>query len=317
MENLVIVIGIVILLVVLYIAWRLATMRRGLDQEALASAVGTSLRDSLEIFKGAFATSLKELGLGEDIGAIKKTADEVLRSSQDLQNLFEVKRGRAEFGEFQLEELLKDILPKEKFEIRKEIPGLGIPDAHIKSTEGIICIDSKFPLENYRRLVGTSDESEKKRYAREFRRDVEGHITDIADKYVKQEEGTVPFAYGFIPSEAVYQYLTEAEFGLLRDAASRGVNLVSPATLVINLNLIRIGIRAREITERAEEIEKNLQVLKSSFDGFEREWSTLKSHIANAYTKFSDADKKYVELKGNYNRIARLEEIGEKEKKEE
>ncbi|MBS7615584.1 DNA recombination protein RmuC [Candidatus Bathyarchaeota archaeon] len=210
-----------------------------------------------ETFKGAVATCWKELGIDQDIGAKKQRADDIQRAPQNLENLFKVTRGRAEYGEFQLEQILKDLLPSKSVHIIEKLPKIGkIPDAYITTPKGIICIDSKFPLDNYRKMTETKDEAQREAFAKSFCNDVKGHIEKIKADYIKPQEGTTNFAFGFIPSEAIYQYLTECEMTLVADAAKQGVLLVSPATLAINLNLLTVGLQATEISEKAEQIQK-------------------------------------------------------------
>ena len=262
-----------------------------------------------ETIKGAVATCWKELGIDQDIGEIRARAEDILQASQNLETLFRVTRGRGEYGEFQLEQILKDILPTQYVYIRERIPQIGkIPDAHITTPQGILCIDSKFPLENYRKMLEETDETQKERLAANFRRDVKTHIEKIKTDYVKPEEGTTPFAFGFIPSEAVYQYLTECEMSLVAEAAAEGVLLVSPATLAINLNLLSVGLKAMEISEKAEQIQKNLDKLSKSIKDVEGSWNTLYGHIQKAYTKASEVNQKYTNLKTTFEQITEAEE---------
>jgi len=262
-----------------------------------------------ETIKGAVATCWKELGIDQDIGAIKERANDILQSSQSLENLFRVTRGRGEYGEFQLEQILKDILPAQYVHIRKRIAKIGkIPDAHIITPQGILCIDSKFPLDNYRKMLETTDETQKGKFSTNFRNDVEAHIEKIKTDYVKPEEGTTPFAFGFIPSEAVYQYLTECEMSLVAEAATQGVLPVSPATLAINLNLLSVGLKATEISERAEQMQKNLGKLSTSLGEVEDSWSTLYSHIKNAYNKAGEVNTKHNRLKVTFEQITETED---------
>jgi len=262
-----------------------------------------------EAIKGAVATCWKELGIDQDIGAIKQRADDIQNATQSLQTLFKVTRGRGEYGEFQLEQILKDLLPTQYVHIRERIPQTGkIPDAHITTPQGTVCIDSKFPLDNYRKLVETTDETQKTTFATNFRNDVKGHIEKIKADYVKPEEGTTNFAFGFIPSEAVYQYLTECEPSLIAEAAAEGVLLVSPATLAINLNLLSVGLKATEISEKAQQIQKNLGKLSKSLEEVEDAWSILYTHIKNAYNKASDVNEKHSRLKVTFEQITEIEE---------
>jgi len=262
-----------------------------------------------EAVKGALATCWKELGIDQDVGAIKERANDILQSSQSLENLFRVTRGRGEYGEFQLEQVLKDLLPSQYVHIRKRVDQIGkIPDAHIIAPQGTICIDSKFPLDNYRKMIETTDETQEARFSANFRNDVKTHIGKIKTDYVKPEEGTTPFAFGFIPSEAVYQYLTECEMNLVAEAAAQGVLLVSPATLAINLNLLSVGLKATEISERAEQIQKNLGKLSTSIDEVEDAWTTLYTHIKNAYNKAGEVNEKHSRLKVTFEQITEIEE---------
>lgn len=262
-----------------------------------------------ETVKGAIATCWKELGIDQDIGAIKEKASDILQSSQSLENLFRVTRGRGEYGEFQLEQILKDILPSQYVHIRERIAQIGkTPDAHIVTPQGIICIDSKFPLDNYRKMLETKDEKQREVLAATFRNDVKPHIEKIRTDYVKPEEGTTTFAFCFIPSEAVYQYLTECEMSLVAEAATQGVLLVSPATLAINLNLLSVGLKATEISERAEQIQKNLGKLSKSLKEVGDAWSTLYTHIKNAYSKAGEVNEKQSRLKVTFEQITETEE---------
>ena len=266
-----------------------------------------------ETVKGAVATCWKELGIDQDIGAIKQRADDIQTATKNLEDLFKITRGRAEYGEFQLEHILKDLLPPKYVHIREKLPKIGkIPDAHIPTPKGIVCIDSKFPLDNYRKMIETKDEAQRETFAKNFCNDVKGHTEKIKTDYVKPEKGTAKFAFGFIPSEAVYQYLTECEMTLVADAAKEGVLLVSPATLAINLNLLAVSLQAMEISEKAEQIQKNLGKLSTSLKDVEKEWNTLYDHIKKAYNKASDVDQKQTHLKNVFEQITQIEEQSEK-----
>ena len=274
----------------------------------LSGKLGKASLDQ-EVVKGALVTCWKELGIDQDIGAIKQRATDIQSATQNLQTLFKVTRGRGEYGEFQLEQILRDLLPKQYVHIRERISKTGkIPDAHIVTPQGIVCIDSKFPLDNYRKLIETTDETQRVSFATSFCSDVNAHMEKIKSDYVKPEEGTTPFAFGFIPSEAVYQYLTECEPSLIAEAAKEGVLVVSPATLAINLNLLSVGLKATEISEKAQQIQNNLGRLSKSLEEVETSWSTLYTHIKNTYSKASEVNEKYGKLRDTFDRIANIED---------
>jgi len=261
-----------------------------------------------EVMKGVISTSWKELGIDKDIGEIKTRAQDILKSSQGLESLFKVTRGRGEYGEFQLEQILKDILPPQYVHIRESLP-IGVPDAYIETPQGKICIDSKFPLDNYRKMIETTDQDERGKLSLLFRSNVKEHVDTISKRYVKPEEGTVPFAFGFIPSEAVYQYLTECEMGLLAECVKDDqVLLVSPATIALNLNMLSVGLQALEISEKAEQIQRNLGKLSKVLIDVEECWSTLFSHITKTYNKASEVNERYNRLKATFDRITEQQE---------
>jgi DNA recombination protein RmuC len=290
----VIVFSAIILILLLRMSGKLEKTETAIDPEAV---------------KGAVATSWKELGVDQDIGAIKEKATDIQNVAQDLQTLFKVTRGRGEYGEFQLEQILKDLLPTQYVHIREKIAQTGkIPDAHIITPNGIVCIDSKFPLDNYREMLKSTDDAQKQSYGASFCKDVEGHIDKIKTDYVKPEDGTTPFAFGFIPSEAVYQFLTECHPSLIADAAKEGVLVVSPATLAINLNLLTVGLRATEIAENAQQIQNNITRLRKSLTEVEDSWNTLYSHIQKAYNKASDVNEKHNRLRTNFEQITEKKE---------
>ncbi len=247
--------------------------------------------------------SLRELKLDQTLGAIAEIGSEMRDTSGRLVKLFEIKRERFVYGEWQLEELLKDGLGRELFGIREELKGIGTPDAHIKSVDGIICLDCKFPLDNYRGIVEALDEEGRARAGKAFRRDVLGHIESVT-KYVSPEQGTVSFAFLFVPSEAVYQYLAQEEPALVREASHRGVIIVSPATLYAGLHLVKLGFRGKELTERGKEIEQKIDRLRQPLEKLGRAWDITRGHILDAYRSKDEVDRWYGELDQQHRRVA-------------
>ncbi len=309
-----VIVGLIVIVLVLFL--RRSGAREEMNPAAIASAIATSLEQSSGILKGVFADSLRDLRLEEDLGAIKTSAESMVGVAQQMQTLFLRKGERAKWAEMQLVETLGDAFPKEKLRIQKEIPGGKKPDAHLLLAEGILCIDAKFPLENYRRMRESSDGKQRKKLANQFREDVRAHVTKVAADYVRPEEGTLPVAYIYVPSEAIFAYLVEKETNLLREAASNGVVICSPSTLLASLNLVWTAERGIQISAKAEEMEANLSRLSKAFGGFEDEWGTLKRHIKHAYTKMHDADARYGNLKTRFEAAARLEEENSEEETE-
>jgi len=311
----------VVLVVLVWLIWKSrsqdqkasvdpAAVQQAVQQAMMAStpmlkdAVTSSIAQGTDLFKGAFTASLQDLRFQEEMGIVMAAAADIKSTSGDLKALLAHKGARASFAEFQLEELLKDAFPEGKFGIRQSLGGLGTPDAHLTTSEGLICIDAKFPLENYKRIVEATVEGDRKRAASAFRQDVEKHIDKVAEYVVPGK--TAPIAYMFIPSEAVYHYLADNEPELLGEATTHSVVVSSPSTLLANLSLIRISMRAQEITERATQIEADLRGLEQLFASFQGEWTVLKNHIQRAKAKSEDVDSSYGELKGKFEQVAKL-----------
>ncbi len=295
--------------IVLLLTAVLLHLRKGARSPArLGEAVRASLAESSGVLQGALAASVQQLGIVEDLGSLRAAAQEIQRSSRSLERVLEVKRARADLAEFQLAEILRDLFPPDKVHLQTPLPRLGTPDAHIATPEGLLCIDAKFPLEAYRQVVEAEDRGARRHHARRFARDVRAHVEKIAATYVRPEAGGAPYALGFLPAEAVYQYLTEAEPELLREAALRGVNLVSPATLIPTLNVLATTLRGHEIAERAEEIEAGLRSLERQFRRLDGEWRKVKSHFFHAYQRLEDADAAYGKLRLRFEHVASLGE---------
>jgi DNA recombination protein RmuC len=271
----------------------------------LKDAVASTIAQGGDVFKGAITASLHDLRFQEELGTVKAAATEIQATSAVLRSVFEQKGARASFAEFQLEEILRDAFPDSKFGIRENLGMVGTPDANIKTADGIVCIDAKFPLENYRKYLDAKTDAERKGCATDFRNDVRRHVDKVAG-YVRRDCGTTGVAYAFIPSEAVFHYLADNEPQLLQEAVSHNVVVTSPSTLLASISMIQIAVRAKEITERAEQIQKNLEGLTRHFDSFEDSWNTLRNHIQKTYAKSEEADNGYKRLKGKYEAIANL-----------
>ena len=185
--------------------------------------------------------------------------------------------------------------------------GVGVPDACILVEDGkYLCIDSKFPLENFRKYNEAENENEKERYWREFVKDVEGHIEDIRKKYVGKEN-TLDFAFMFVPSDTIYYHLVSENPEIAVEAAKSGVILTSPSILPAYLSLVSARIQALEISKRAEEIQRKLNGMGNYIDELGARLETLFRHINNASNNLPKVRQSFEELKGYYSTVCRLE----------
>lgn len=227
----------------------------------------------------------------------------VENSHRTLEQLLRVPSARGAFGELALEVILEDQLPSTMFGIRKQVCG-AVPDAHIITDQGIICIDSKFPLSNFSNAENTQDQAEQDGFTRQFLKDTRVHLEKVKKDYVRPENGTTPFAFVFIPSEAVYYFLVKNGFDMLLEYAKQGVQVTSPLTLTHKLELIRAGVQARKLTEEAKEIHRQLLNLSRSFDFLDKTWRVFYTkHLKNMKNKADEVDQAYSRIREDFEKI--------------
>jgi DNA recombination protein RmuC len=254
----------------------------------------------------AISETWVRLRLGETIGRIEVQAEEMRRTHTTLEQMLRSPTGRASFGELSLEVILKDQLPAEYFGIREKSFAGKIPDAHIKSPDGLICLDSKFPLENFAKMCACrGSDNEKAGFLKQFLKDAEKHLKKVADDYICPEFETAAFAFVYIPSEAVYYVLATEGYDLLRQYVARGVQVVSPLLLAHKLELLKLGIKALQLNENAQEVLKALQTLARRFDSIEEAWRVFyTTHLRNLDKKAGEIDETYKKLRKEFQRIA-------------
>jgi DNA recombination protein RmuC len=171
-------------------------------------------------------------------------------------------------------------------------------DAVVRLGEKIVPIDSKFPLDNFKRIIECKTEEERKGYQKTFYRDVKKHIDDIASKYIVPNEGTYDFALLYIPAENVYyETITKDDSfgegkGILNYALNKRVIPVSPNSFYAYLQVIVLGLKGLQIEKDAQKILVLLASLKKDLGGFQEDFQLVGKHIANAMNKFEEARRR-------------------------
>jgi len=255
----------------------------------------------------AVSNTWTKLGLDEKIGLLTAHTQDIRNSHRSIEQMLRVPKERANLGEISLETMLSDQLSPDMFGIRKAVLDGKIPDAHIRSTVGLICIDSKFPLDNYRRMLETEDSRERERLKNDFRKDMQNHLSKIAEDYVCPDDGSAEFAFAYIPSEAVYYFLINEEFDMLRNYTKRGVQVVSPLTLSHKIELIKAGAHARKLSQEADQVRKDLNAICQRFDEIDELWRVFYgTHLRNAGERADELDRAYRELRDEFDRISRM-----------
>ncbi|MDI6821616.1 MAG: DNA recombination protein RmuC [Actinomycetota bacterium] len=255
----------------------------------------------------AVSRSWIKLGLDEKIGAVESHAKDIRDSYKSFEQMLRVPTERASFGELSLETILSDQLPKDMYGIRERTLDGKTPDANIRSTVGIICIDSKFPLDNFGKMLNIEETNEREEFKKRFLRDVQGHLNKIADDYVCPEKGSAEFAFAYIPSEGVYYFLVNEAFEMLRDYTKNGVQVVSPLTLSHKIELIKAGAYAKKLSEDAEKVRKNLVRLSQRFGEIDEIWRVFyRTHFKNLEGKAEELDEAYKKLREEFDRISKI-----------
>lgn len=251
----------------------------------------------------------KESGLSDKVGELAIHAREIKEAHKSIEQMLRVPAERGAFGEIALETILSDQLPPDMFGIREKILDGKTPDAYIKSTVGIICIDSKFSLDNYRKMVESDDPKEKEKYKKRFLKDVKGHLDKIASDYVCPEKGSADFAFAYIPSEGVYWFLVNEAFEMLQHYTKNGVQVVSPLTLSHKIELIKAGVHAKKLSEEAENVKNDLLRLSQRFRDIDEVWRVFyRTHFKNLVGKAEELDEAYKRLREEFERISKLSE---------
>jgi DNA recombination protein RmuC len=257
--------------------------------------------------KNVMSSTWTEMGLDQKIGTIESHANDIRQSYRSFEQMLRVPKERASFGELAMETILADQLPPDMYGIRETVFDGKRPDAHIKSTEGVVCIDSKFSLDNYGRMLATEDPAEKQRFKKDFVADVRRCLDKIALDYVCPDRGSAEFAFAYIPSESVYYFLLNEAYEMLLEYGKGGVQVVSPLTFSAKIELIRAGVQAKKLSEKADEVKNDLITISRRFAEVDDKWRLLyETHLKNTVDRAADLDKSYKKLRDEFDRISKM-----------
>ena len=245
---------------------------------------------------------------------------EIGKDISSLQDLLRAPKIRGGIGEYILGDLLKQIFPKEYYALQYEFKNKERVDAIIRFGEGIVPVDAKFPLENFKRLLEVNDEKERIAIKKNFISDIKNHIKTISEKYIVPDEGTFDFALMYIPAENVY-YETiikdekiGEESGVFQYAINKKVIPVSPNSFYAYLRVILLGLKGMTIEKSAKEILFNLSHLRSGFDRFATDFAKIGKHLDNAKTNYIESEKRLIKLTDKLIHIESLDKSEERAK---
>jgi DNA recombination protein RmuC len=235
--------------------------------------------------------------LGE-VQASTKQVNDVAKDIASLQEILRAPKIRGGMGELFLSDLLKQVLPPSRYELQYRFKSREAVDAVIMLKEGMVPVDSKFPLENFKKIMEARDEETKISVKKQFLRDVKKHVDAIKTKYILPDEGTFDFALMYIPAENVYyeiiikdEDLDDAK-GIFKYAIDNKVIPVSPNSFYGYLQTILMGLRGMKIEEKAQEILQNIARLEGDFKRVMEDFQKMGTHLKNLSSSYDSTDKR-------------------------
>ena len=246
------------------------------------------------------------------LGVLQQATQSMMDVGKDISSLHDILRApklRGGMGDLLLAELLRQILPEDHFSLQYRFANGSQVDAIIRLGEGLIPVDAKFPLENFKRILEAGSDEKQAEARKGFWKDIKKHIDDISTKYILPEEGTFEFALMYIPSESIY-YETIIKDDAQNESLSsyamkRRVIPVSPNSFYVYLQSIVRGLKGMRIERSAQIILENLGQLEVDLEQCLIDFEKIGGHLAHARTAYEKTEQRFQKLK---NRLTVLEQ---------
>jgi DNA recombination protein RmuC len=256
------------------------------------SSTGTLVSDAQRAVAVQLQSATTIMGtLQQQLGKVEQSGRDLSDAAKAIESVLGGAKTRGLLGEVALERMLADTLPIAAYEMQHRFSSGEIVDAAIRFGDKLVPIDSKFPLDDFRRMVAEGEEARKG-----FAVAVRNHADAVARKYIVPGENTLDFALMFVPSEGVYYELlmSSDSKGQPLDAYCRQKHVipVSPNSLYAHLSVILMGLKGLQIEENALRLHASLSGLKTQWDNFAAVYEKLGTHLRNAQQSYSDADRK-------------------------
>ena len=285
----------------------------------LARTVDSKMSESHKLMnesvRNQFGESAKLIrNVTEGLTKLDQTNQQVVSFAEQLRQLQDILKNpkqRGILGEYYLETLLKNVLAPNQYKMQYGFKNGEIVDCAVLVRDKIIPVDSKFSLENYNKMIEASDAAEKTRLEKLFVTDLKLRIQETA-KYIRPEEGTMDFAFMFIPHEAIYYDLlinkvgglTEDGENLIQRAAGKyKVIIVSPTSFLAYLQTVLQGLKAMQIEETAKDIIKNVDQLGKHLISYEEYYKKLGSTLSTTVSHFNNAGKEFKKIDKDITKI--------------
>ena len=241
-----------------------------------------------------------------ELEKIKGTNEQVLSFANQMKTLEKIlgnQKQRGIFGEIQLENLLANVLPPELYEMQYSFSNSEAVDAVVRVNEYIIPIDAKFSLDNYNKMIESSNKEELDHLEKKFKSDIKNRI-DETSKYIRPNEGTVDYAYMFIPADGLYQDLLNSRVGTLKInqqdlvsyAFQKKVMIVSPMSLFPMLQVTNKALNNMKIEDSINEVLKNVDKLSNHLNSYKTYHDKLGNTLGTAVNHFNESSKEFKKI---------------------
>ncbi|HEX5774551.1 MAG TPA: DNA recombination protein RmuC [Candidatus Paceibacterota bacterium] len=287
---------------------RLEGLERSLDSRMAESS--KQMHETMRSQLGESSRLIKEITA--EITSVKEIGRETGKFAEQLKNLQDILKNpkqRGILGEYYLETVLKNVLPPGMYQMQYPFTNGEIVDAAVFVNDKIVPIDSKFSLDNYNRYVH-AEGAERIALEKLFVNDLKLRITETA-KYIRPEESTMDFAFMFIPSEGIYYDLLTNQVGageeenLIQRAASKyKVIIVSPTSFLAYLQTVMQGLKALQIEQKAQEIQKRVGELGKHVASYEEYYKKLGTALGTAVSHYNSGYKELGKIDKDVYRIA-------------
>lgn len=288
-----------LIIIFLVIALAIALILRELS--AIRKELGDNIWKTAEMSQRQFNESSKTIReVSERLVKLDETNRQVLDFSSQLESLQDTLKNpkhRGLLGEYYLETLLRNSFSPKHYAIQYAFKDGEIVDAVIFFGDKIIPIDSKFSLETYNRIVEEKDPSRIEILEKQFVADLKKRIDETA-KYIRPEEGTMEFAFMFIPAEGIYYDLLVNKIGTIkantRDlldyaVCEKNVHIVSPTTFYVTLQSLMQGMRAYQVQAQTKEIIQNVSLLQRHLKAYEEHMQRLGNQLSTGVKTYNTA----------------------------
>jgi DNA recombination protein RmuC len=275
-------------------------VRRELRERREKDLPMSFLKQDIESLKKSFGDGFSQMN--RELGRVQ----EIGHTLRDFQDLLRSPKSRGGMGEQVLKDLLSEVLPKNNFQFQYRFRGGETVDAIVRTKQGLIPIDSKFPMENFQRYLRASSQ-EKEKCQKDFVRDIKKHVDDISRKYILPQEGTLDYAIMYLPAESVFSEIITGQPELMEYAHQKKIVLVSPNTFYYFLKIIMMGFEGAKIEEASRKILGGLKAIQQESIKFGDELSVLGGHIDNAKKASERVSSRYERLSGRIDDLGLLE----------